>query len=50
MREADSQQRIRYVGNPRALIQLEPKQHGWERFGRGSQRARTGRRTSKARG
>ena len=33
MREADAQQRIRYVGKPRALIQLEPKQHGWERFG-----------------
>jgi beta-xylosidase len=33
MREADSQQRVRYVGKPRALIQLEPAQHGWERFG-----------------
>jgi len=33
LREADSQQRIRYVGKPRALIQLEPAQHGWERFG-----------------
>src|SRR5678815_667922 len=33
MREADSQQRIRYIGKPRALIALEPKQHGWERFG-----------------
>src|SRR5689334_8119989 len=33
LRQADSQQRIRYVGNPRALITLEPKQHGWERFG-----------------
>lgn len=26
-------QRLRYVGTPRALIQLEPRQHGWERFG-----------------
>ena len=33
MREADAQQRIRYVGKPRALVQLEPKEHGWERFG-----------------
>jgi len=33
MREADSQQRIHYIGKPRALITLEPKQHGWERFG-----------------
>jgi hypothetical protein len=33
MREADSQQRLRYIGKPRALIALEPKQHGWERFG-----------------
>jgi xylan 1,4-beta-xylosidase len=33
MRDADAQQRIRYVGKPRALITLEPKQHGWERFG-----------------
>ncbi len=33
MHEADVQQRIRYVGKPRALIQLEPEQHGWERFG-----------------
>ena len=33
MREADSQQRIHYIGKPRALIALEPKQHGWERFG-----------------
>ena len=33
MREADSQQRIQYIGKPRALITLEPKQHGWERFG-----------------
>ncbi len=28
-----AQQRVRYVGKPTALIQLEPKQHGWERFG-----------------
>ena len=33
LREADSQQRIHYIGKPRALIALEPKQHGWERFG-----------------
>jgi xylan 1,4-beta-xylosidase len=33
MREVDSQQRIHYIDKPRALIQLEPKQHGWERFG-----------------
>jgi xylan 1,4-beta-xylosidase len=33
LREADSQQRMRYIGKPRALIQLEPAQHGWERFG-----------------
>jgi hypothetical protein len=32
MREVGSQ-RIRYIGRPRALIALEPKQHGWERFG-----------------
>lgn len=33
LREADSQQRIHYVGKPRELIRLHPKQHGWERFG-----------------
>jgi xylan 1,4-beta-xylosidase len=33
MREADAQQRVHYIGKPRALIGLEPKQHGWERFG-----------------
>jgi hypothetical protein len=33
MRDADTQQRIRYVGKPRALIGLDPKLHGWERFG-----------------
>src|SRR5689334_3539712 len=32
--DAESKQIIRYVGKPRALIALEPKQHGWERFGR----------------
>jgi xylan 1,4-beta-xylosidase len=31
--DADAKQRVRYVGKPRALVQLEPKQHGWERFG-----------------
>jgi hypothetical protein len=29
-----STSRIHYVGKPRALIQLEPERHGWERFGR----------------
>ena len=33
MREVESKQRIHYIGKPRALIALEPKQHGWERFG-----------------
>jgi len=33
LRDADSQQRIRYIGRPRALVTLDPKQHGWERFG-----------------
>src|SRR6186997_3102562 len=33
LRDADSRQRVRYVGKPRALITLEPGQHGWERFG-----------------
>jgi hypothetical protein len=33
MREAESQQRIHYLGKPRALIALDPKLHGWERFG-----------------
>jgi xylan 1,4-beta-xylosidase len=33
MRDAESKQVIRYVGKPRALVALEPKQHGWERFG-----------------
>jgi len=32
--DVDAQQRIRYVGKPRALIALEPDKHGWERFGR----------------
>ncbi len=31
--DADSKQLVRYVGKPRALITLDPKQHGWERFG-----------------
>ena len=31
--DADPKQRVRYVGKPRALITLEPEQHGWERFG-----------------
>jgi xylan 1,4-beta-xylosidase len=33
LRDVESQQRIRYVGKPRALIALDPQQHGWERFG-----------------
>jgi xylan 1,4-beta-xylosidase len=33
MREAATNQLVRYVGKPRALVQLEPKKHGWERFG-----------------
>jgi xylan 1,4-beta-xylosidase len=33
MRAAESKQLVRYIGMPRALIALEPKQHGWERFG-----------------
>jgi xylan 1,4-beta-xylosidase len=33
LREADSKQLTHYIGKPRALIGLNPKQHGWERFG-----------------
>jgi xylan 1,4-beta-xylosidase len=33
LRDAESEQLVRYAGKPRALIALEPKQHGWERFG-----------------
>ncbi len=33
LKEGGSQQRFQYIGKPRALIALEPKQHGWERFG-----------------
>jgi len=33
LRDADTKQLVRYVGKPRALITLEPTQHGWERFG-----------------
>jgi len=33
LRDADAKQLVRYVGKPRALVQLEPAQHGWERFG-----------------
>jgi hypothetical protein len=33
MRDAESKQLVKYIGKPRALIALEPKQHGWERFG-----------------
>ncbi len=31
--DAGAQQRVRYVGKPRALVTLDPAQHGWERFG-----------------
>jgi hypothetical protein len=37
MREIDTQQRIRYIGKPRALVGLKPRQHGWERFGQDHQ-------------
>jgi xylan 1,4-beta-xylosidase len=33
MSDAAANQLVRYVGKPRALVQLEPKSHGWERFG-----------------
>jgi hypothetical protein len=33
LRDADSQQLVRYVGKPLELISLHPGQHGWERFG-----------------
>jgi xylan 1,4-beta-xylosidase len=33
MRDVETQQRIHYIGTPRELIALEPKRHGWERFG-----------------
>ena len=33
LRDAAAQQRIRYIGKPRALLGLEPDRHGWERFG-----------------
>jgi hypothetical protein len=33
LHDADAQQRVRYLGKPRALVQLEPARHGWERFG-----------------
>ena len=31
--ELDMHDGMRYIGKPRALIALDPKQHGWERFG-----------------
>ncbi len=31
--ELDMQHGMRYIGKPRALIALDPKLHGWERFG-----------------
>lgn len=31
--ELDMQHGMRYIGKPRALIALDPKHHGWERFG-----------------
>ena len=33
LRDADARQLVRYVGKPHALVTLDPKQHGWERFG-----------------
>jgi xylan 1,4-beta-xylosidase len=33
MREVATNQRVSYIGKPRALVQLEPQRHGWERFG-----------------
>ena len=33
LHDADARQLVRYVGKPRALVTLDPKQHGWERFG-----------------
>ena len=32
--ELDPAHRMAYVGMPKPLLQLYPKQHGWERFGR----------------
>src|SRR5688572_21539309 len=29
----DKERRVRYVGKPRELLGLQPKLHGWERFG-----------------
>jgi hypothetical protein len=31
--EVDLHQGMRYIGTPRTLIALDPKRHGWERFG-----------------
>ena len=31
--ELDMQRGMRYLGKPRALLALDPQQHGWERFG-----------------
>ncbi len=33
MKDVESQQRIHYIGKPRQLFWLQPKLHGWERFG-----------------
>ncbi|WP_368562594.1 family 43 glycosylhydrolase [Pseudoxanthomonas sp. UTMC 1351] len=31
--ELDMREGMRYIGEPRALVALEPQRHGWERFG-----------------
>ncbi|SKC74634.1 family 43 glycosylhydrolase [Pseudoxanthomonas indica] len=31
--ELDMRRGVRYIGKPRALLALDPQQHGWERFG-----------------
>ena len=33
MKDIETKKIFRYVGRPRQLIRLHPKQHGWERFG-----------------
>jgi xylan 1,4-beta-xylosidase len=32
-KDIDAGQRLRYIGRPRELLRLHPRQHGWERFG-----------------
>jgi len=31
--ELDPKRRLNYIGTPRKLFKLDPKEHGWERFG-----------------